>query len=97
MGLGIVSVFNRIGGALSPLVVNLNNVSHNSHFLVFGIFGSIAGSLSVLLPETLGCPLPELPEDVGRQIIHSEKTVRHGDKQLLLGEDDLVEEATNDV
>ena len=54
----------RLGGIAAPQIVNLDNISHNSHFLVFGVLGCVSGILSMILPETLGRPLPETPEDI---------------------------------
>ncbi|XP_067937070.1 uncharacterized protein [Watersipora subatra] len=64
VGLGVLSVFSRVGGIVAPLIVNLNSRFFNSHFLVFGILGCLSGFLCLLLPETLGRPLPDTPEQI---------------------------------
>ena len=87
MGLGIVSVFNRLGGTVSPQIVNLNNVSHNAHFLVFGALGCISGVLCTFLPETLGRPLPEKSEHIygpTKSVVKTTIAERLGDRHPLL-------------
>lgn len=89
VGLGLCSVFNRVGGILAPQIVNLNNIYHNAHFIVFGIVGVIAGFLCLLLPETVGRPLPNSPEDLYKNVKKLDDYVikmdlKSADKQALL-------------
>ena len=82
-------MFNRVGGILAPQIVNLNNLYHNAHFIVFGILGVVAGLLVLLLPETLGRPLPTRPEDIYNNIKKVDSDiikpdVQPSDKQSLL-------------
>lgn len=97
VGLGVCSVFNRVGGILAPQIVNLNNLYHNGHFIAFGVVGILAGLLGLLLPETLGRPLPSTPDDIYKQVkkIDSDITLlerKSADKQALLSSLDDDEE-----
>lgn len=88
VGLGLLSVFNRVGGVLAPQIVALSSVSHDLHFVLFGVLGAIAAGLTLLLPETLGKPLPETPEDIYTDTKKREKDVismtKSEDRQQLL-------------
>lgn len=55
---------NRICGVLAPQIVALSSVSLDIHFIIFGVLGLFAAGLTLLLPETLGKPLPEQEKDV---------------------------------
>lgn len=68
VALGFLSVFNRVGGIMAPQIVNLNNIYHNSHFVMFGMMGILAGFLGSVLPETLGKPLPDTPDEIYAQV-----------------------------
>lgn len=72
---------------MAPQIVSLNNVYHNSHFIVFGLLGCFSGVLAFLLPETLGRPLPDTPEDLYKQVKKLDKEVialNLSDRQTLL-------------
>lgn len=96
VGLGLLSVFNRVGGVLAPQIVALGSVSPEIHFVIFGVLGLIAAGLTLLLPETLGKPLPETPEDIYTDSKKQEKDVislKSPDRQQLL--DDVDDEHDN--
>lgn len=107
VGIGLVSVFNRIGGVVAPVIVSLDHVSHNSQFMVFGVLGFICGFVCFLLPETLNRPLPETPEDIYAQTKKLDKTViklrdtstnsAKNDRQRLLSNMDDSEEEETDL
>ena len=66
--LGIFATMGELGGMLGPVIgkflVELGSVSELVPLCLFGAFG-IAGGLSVLLlPETVGFPLPDTFQDV---------------------------------
>ena len=63
---------------MAPQIVTLNKLYHNSHFIVFGVLGCVSGVLGLLLPETLGRPLPDTPEDIYRQVTKLDKEVKYG-------------------
>ncbi|CAD5114274.1 DgyrCDS3416 [Dimorphilus gyrociliatus] len=60
VGVGFGSVFARIGGLLAPFVAMF---SARIALIVFGSCGLLAGSIVLLLPETLGTKLPETLEE----------------------------------
>jgi len=81
---------------MAPQIVNLNNIYHNAHFVVFGVLGCLAGVLCLMLPETLGRPLPESPEEIYPNSKRSEKEIsgkRKGDRNPLITE---IEDNSND-
>ena len=98
VALGFTSVFNRVGGIMAPQIVSLNNIYHNAHFIVFGITGIIAGFLGLVLPETLGRPLPNTPDEIYAQVKKLDSSVikmkvGSADKQPLMnGMDDVHDE-----
>ncbi|ELU10457.1 hypothetical protein CAPTEDRAFT_117682, partial [Capitella teleta] len=61
---GTASMFARISGMAAPFVGGpLGDLWVGLPSLIFGIFGILAGSLVLLLPETLGQTLPETIEE----------------------------------
>ena len=62
--IGIVSVAARIGGIVSPFILMLSDVYPSLQFTFLGILTLVAGLLNLLLPETLGRPMPETIADV---------------------------------
>lgn len=68
-------MLSRVGGILAPQIVSLHHIYHNSHFVVFGCLGVIAGLLGLMLPETLGRPLPNTPEEIYRQVKKADSDV----------------------
>ena len=54
----------RIGGIIAPILAGLQ--TENLAFYIMGGSALVGGLLAVLLPETLGAPLPETMEDVNR-------------------------------
>ncbi|CAG5130923.1 unnamed protein product [Candidula unifasciata] len=64
IGMGVASMSARIGGILAPFFLDLKTVSEALPLILFGGLSLLAGSLALMLPETAGKPLPQLPEDV---------------------------------
>lgn len=60
VGVGFGSVFARIAGLVAPFIAVL---STQIALIVFGVCGMLAGSVVLLLPETLGTKLPETLEE----------------------------------
>ncbi|XP_050712760.1 organic cation transporter protein-like isoform X3 [Eriocheir sinensis] len=76
VGLGSSSMIARIGGALAPFVNMLSDFWTPLPLLIFGILSFMASLLTLLLPETLGCRLPETLEDgenFGRKELYDNK------------------------
>ena len=61
--MGVSSTSARVGGVAAPVVVLLSVVFESLPLMIFGAVSLIAGFLILLLPETLGKPLPETLED----------------------------------
>ncbi|XP_063585383.1 organic cation transporter-like protein [Penaeus indicus] len=63
VGIGACSMCARIGGIVAPFVASLAHTYKPLPLLVFGSLSIVAGLLVVLLPETVGCELPQtIPE-----------------------------------
>lgn len=63
VGIGACSMCARIGGIVAPFVASLAHTYKPLPLLVFGGLSIVAGLLVVLLPETVGCELPQtIPE-----------------------------------
>ncbi|GFO06263.1 solute carrier family 22 member 6 [Plakobranchus ocellatus] len=62
--MGVASMSARIGGIVAPLILDLDSVFGPLPLIVFGGLSILAGSLALLLPETAGKPLAQLPEDM---------------------------------
>ncbi|XP_078604963.1 organic cation transporter protein-like [Branchiostoma floridae x Branchiostoma japonicum] len=64
MGMGVATASSRIGCILSPFVTLLGDVWLPLPMVTFGVAACAGGVAVLLLPETLGVPLPETIEDV---------------------------------
>ncbi|GFR97680.1 organic cation transporter protein [Elysia marginata] len=64
IGMGVASMSARIGGILAPLILDLQSVSKPLPLVIFGALSIFAGVMALLLPETAGRPLAQLPEDM---------------------------------
>ncbi|KAL7738466.1 hypothetical protein ACLKA6_006774 [Drosophila palustris] len=62
-GLGLCSMFGRVGGLLAPFICDLSHFKPWITPLVFGAVSIIAVIGTIFLPETRGMPLPETLED----------------------------------
>ncbi|XP_036049762.1 solute carrier family 22 member 13 [Onychomys torridus] len=63
-GMGLVSIFSRIGGIISPLVMLLEQYHRALPMLIFGSLPIGAGLLCALLPETRGQMLKDTIQDL---------------------------------
>ncbi|XP_029796424.1 solute carrier family 22 member 13 [Suricata suricatta] len=63
-GMGLVGIFSRIGGILTPLVMLLAEYQVALPMLLYGSLPIGAGLLCALLPETRGQPLKDTIEDL---------------------------------
>ncbi|XP_007517133.1 solute carrier family 22 member 13 isoform X4 [Erinaceus europaeus] len=63
-GMGLVGVFSRIGGILTPLVILLADYHEALPKVIYGSLPIAAGLLCILLPETRGQPLKDTIEDL---------------------------------
>ncbi|KAM4605006.1 organic cation/carnitine transporter 2-like [Polymixia lowei] len=59
MGLGVYATAGRIGSLLCPYVVYIGLYSKKLPYVVFGIMSIVAAVLSISLPDTKGCELPD--------------------------------------
>lgn len=66
-GMGLVSIFSRIGGILTPLILLLSDYYAALPMLLFGIIPIVVGVLGILLPETRGQSLKDTIQDLDQQ------------------------------
>ncbi len=63
VGIGGCSMCARIGGILCPYINLLNDFWTPMPLIIYGVLAAVAGSLALLLPETLNKKLPETLAD----------------------------------
>ncbi|XP_028623123.1 solute carrier family 22 member 13 [Grammomys surdaster] len=63
-GMGLVSIFARISGIITPLVMLLEQYHHAIPMIIFGSLPIGAGLLCALLPETRGQTLKDTLQDL---------------------------------
>ncbi|XP_039699225.1 solute carrier family 22 member 13 [Pteropus medius] len=63
-GMGLVAVFSRAGGIITPLVILLGEYHAALPMIIIGTLPIVGGLLCVLLPETRGQPLKDTIEDL---------------------------------
>lgn len=63
-GMGLVSIFSRVGGIITPLVMLLEQYHQAIPMLIFGSLPIGAGLLCALLPETRGQTLKDTLQDL---------------------------------
>ena len=65
---GTCSTIARVGGMLSPIIgkflIELGTISETVPLCLFGGFGIAGGLCALLLPDTVGFPLPDSFQDV---------------------------------
>uniref|UniRef100_A0A8C7CPM6 Si:dkey-166k12.1 n=1 Tax=Oncorhynchus kisutch TaxID=8019 RepID=A0A8C7CPM6_ONCKI len=62
-GIGVSSMFARVGGVLAPLINMLHTRSPSLPMLIFGCTPLLGAVLALALPETANRPLPDTVED----------------------------------
>ncbi|XP_037073382.1 solute carrier family 22 member 15-like [Pollicipes pollicipes] len=66
---GIINVCGRTAGIVYPFAALLDTVKRDLHFFIFGVLIITSALLSLLLPETVGKPLPKTVEEmVGKDV-----------------------------
>lgn len=63
-GIGVSSMFARMGGVLAPIINMLHNHSPTIPLVIFGTSPLLGALLALALPETADRPLPDTVEDV---------------------------------
>ncbi|XP_064117450.1 organic cation transporter protein-like isoform X1 [Macrobrachium nipponense] len=69
VGIGACSMCARVGGLIAPFIAYSAKTYKPLPLLIFGALSIISGTLIVLLPETVGCELPQTlqeSEDFGK-------------------------------
>ena len=65
---GTCSMMARVGGMMSPVIgkylITMGLVDEKLPMILFGAFGTIGGLCALLLPDTVGFPLPNTFDDV---------------------------------
>ncbi|KAK8730576.1 hypothetical protein OTU49_008084, partial [Cherax quadricarinatus] len=59
VGVGTCSMCSRLGGILPPFIASLADIYKPLPLLIFGVLSLVCGCLTVFLPETVGCELPQ--------------------------------------
>ncbi|XP_044739679.1 organic cation transporter protein [Chrysoperla carnea] len=62
-GLGIGSMCARLSGTLTPLITLLDSFDPKMPSIIFACIALLSGFLTLLLPETMGQPMPQSIED----------------------------------
>ena len=62
-GIGVSSMFARMGGVLAPIINMLHTRSPSTPMLIFGTAPLLGAVLALALPETANRPLPDTVED----------------------------------
>lgn len=62
-GLGIGSMCARLSGTLTPLITLLDSFDPTLPAVIFAVIALLSGFLTLLLPETMGKPMPQTIED----------------------------------
>uniref|UniRef100_A0A087Y8F3 Si:dkey-166k12.1 n=1 Tax=Poecilia formosa TaxID=48698 RepID=A0A087Y8F3_POEFO len=63
-GIGVSSMFARMGGVLAPIINMLHNHNPVTPLIIFGTSPLLGAILALALPETADRPLPDTLEDV---------------------------------
>nr|XP_053651859.1 organic cation transporter protein-like [Cherax quadricarinatus] len=63
MGVGTCSMSARLGAILAPFIASLADTYKPLPLLIFGVLSLVSGCLTVFLPETVGCELPQTIQD----------------------------------
>lgn len=63
-GIGVSSMFARLGGVLAPIINMLHNHSPTIPLVIFGTSPLLGAVLALALPETADRPLPDTVDDV---------------------------------
>uniref|UniRef100_A0A3P8V710 Si:dkey-166k12.1 n=1 Tax=Cynoglossus semilaevis TaxID=244447 RepID=A0A3P8V710_CYNSE len=63
-GIGVSSMFARVGGVLAPIINMLHTQSPLTPLVIFGMSPLLGAVLALALPETANRPLPDTVEDV---------------------------------
>ena len=58
-GLGVSSMFGRVGSIVSPFIGRASALAPWAPLAIFGISALVSGALMVFLPETRGVELPD--------------------------------------
>ncbi|XP_077977753.1 organic cation transporter protein-like [Glandiceps talaboti] len=90
IGMGMSSMFARIGGVLAPQMILIGQIWEPLPILIFGTTSILAGILAVLLPETRNQKLPETMEEGERfgkkckSTAEQAKSLGHDNKALSM-------------
>ena len=63
---GLGATGSQIGGLLAPFIGGFETIRTYIPLLVFGCSSLIGGALAIMLPETLGTPIPQTLEQVNK-------------------------------
>uniref|UniRef100_A0A8C6WH63 Si:dkey-166k12.1 n=1 Tax=Neogobius melanostomus TaxID=47308 RepID=A0A8C6WH63_9GOBI len=63
-GIGVSSMFARMGGVLAPIINMIQNHSPAAPLVIFGTTPLLGAALALMLPETANKPLPDTVKDV---------------------------------
>ncbi|XP_006986812.2 solute carrier family 22 member 13 isoform X2 [Peromyscus maniculatus bairdii] len=83
-GMGLVSIFSRIGGIISPLVMLLEQYHGALPMLIFGSLPVGAGLLCALLPETRGQTLKDTIQDLEQGCPPRSSVAQSPEKEMVV-------------
>lgn len=94
-GMGWVSMMARVGAMVAPMVLLIGDQNHWLPGFIYGGAPILSGLVGILLPETLGTPLPDTIQDVEDR--GSKKSPKKSPKESVILQDTQTNLLKNNV